>query len=211
VIATCQGRGCCNLLKPSRRARPRKWCSDECRKRTLYAGTCIDCGASTNGSDGPGKASERCQSCRTAYDKAQAKWTRERIIQAIQQWATVYGAPPAATDWNVAHARALGLHDRVARYQATDRAVDHPAHSTVQDVFGSWSAATVAAGFTPNRAGRPLPDAEKCREVAERYMAGEGTHALAREYGVRPGTVRDWAQRGGATIRPAYAQQAVAA
>lgn len=39
----------------------RKWCSERCRKRTLYSGTCVDCGAATyNGTVPPPK---RCHEC----------------------------------------------------------------------------------------------------------------------------------------------------
>jgi hypothetical protein len=52
---TCQG---CSapLPPPLRTGRSRKWCSDACRKRTLYAGRCVDCGAGLSGSEGRGPA-----------------------------------------------------------------------------------------------------------------------------------------------------------
>jgi hypothetical protein len=64
----------------------RVWCSERCR-REQYAGTCIDCGARTNGHDGPGKASTRCIPCANRHirargdraDMVRARAKRERI------------------------------------------------------------------------------------------------------------------------------------
>jgi transposase len=42
----------------------RKWCSDRCRKDTLYAGECIDCGGATDGvKSGKRRPAERCREC----------------------------------------------------------------------------------------------------------------------------------------------------
>lgn len=55
--------GCGELfLVQSPFAHRAKWCSDRCRKQTLYSTPCVDCGAPTNGSDGRG-AHQRCQAC----------------------------------------------------------------------------------------------------------------------------------------------------
>lgn len=68
-----------------------EWCSDpdgtkRDARRAGYAGTCIDCGAPTDGSDGPGKASQRCSACVT--------WTREAVILAFQTYFEEHGEPP---------------------------------------------------------------------------------------------------------------------
>ena len=65
------------------------------------------------------------------------KWTRERIVVAMQAWAAERGRPPAADEWRVS-----GLWE-------------HPSQGTVRNVFGSWSAAVVAAGFVPRPRHRP--------------------------------------------------------
>jgi hypothetical protein len=141
-MATCQG--CAVDLPPKKWKGPdRKWCSNRCRKQTLYSGTCRECGARTNGSDGPGTASDLCCHCAPA---ANAKWTRDVIIAAIQGWAREHGSPPAATDWNSALARRRGRPPRdIEKY---------PPLSVVQDMFGSWSAGIEAAGFTPTPIGK---------------------------------------------------------
>ena len=47
----CRG---CGVPVPPNRApgRMRIWCSEACRKNTLYGGTCQDCGKRTHGGDG---------------------------------------------------------------------------------------------------------------------------------------------------------------
>lgn len=119
----------------------RKWCSDRCRKATLYGGTCIDCGARTDGSNGPGGAPERCIVC---AGRARVVWTREAILAAIRQWAEQHGQPPAATDWNATLARYFYRPERPAEYPSVD---------TVQREFGSWNAGIAAAGFDPTPVG----------------------------------------------------------
>lgn len=68
-----------------------------------------------------------------AADRAAPKrgpWTRENIIEAIQEWKRAKGSPPVNTDWE--------------RADAT-----HPSVQTVRRLFGTWSDALRAAGFEP--------------------------------------------------------------
>lgn len=105
----------------------RKWCSERCRRVTMYSRPCVDCGQPTDGSDGL-RDEPRCRCCAPVVSGAARKvWTRQACVLAIQQWAFEYGDPPASADWNPAQCRIL--HD-VARAQ-------------------SWSRAIAAAGFTP--------------------------------------------------------------
>jgi len=41
----------------------RKWCSEHCRRTTLYGGTCEKCGARTDGSNGRAKVPKICLRC----------------------------------------------------------------------------------------------------------------------------------------------------
>lgn len=160
IVSTCQGRDCCNVLRPRElrpagpgHNRPLLWCSERCRK-TKYSASCLDCGAPLNGSDGRGpNAPARCFACARVYDGARRKvWTRERIIAAIQEWATVYGEPPASPDWNPYHARVeFGDLERAARFE--DANGRWPSSQTVIDEFGSWNAGIAAAGFAPRPPG----------------------------------------------------------
>jgi hypothetical protein len=99
----------------------------ELKKR--YRGTCATCGASTNGSAGPGRASNECSACRHRREHNERRWTPEAIVAAIRLWANRHGQPPSAhPDW-------------------THSGPDHPASSTVLKEMGSWNAAIEAAGF----------------------------------------------------------------
>lgn len=89
-----------------------------------------------------------CQRCER---ETRRKWTAERVVQAIQDWAIEHGYPPAYQDWQ--------------------RSGDgHPALRSITDgprpVFRSWSEALLAAGFKPyarrrRRGRRPLTEQEK--------------------------------------------------
>lgn len=58
----CQG--CGDPLPPSRGGHPRKWCSERCRKQTLYSVPCVACGEPLNGSNGRGpNAPSLCVMC----------------------------------------------------------------------------------------------------------------------------------------------------
>lgn len=61
-------------------------------RRLRYAGTCIDCGGPTDGSDGWNTPEfGRCMACKT--------WTEEQIIGAMQLWYDQYGRSPTCTEW----------------------------------------------------------------------------------------------------------------
>jgi hypothetical protein len=165
-VSACKG---CGVELPPNKApgQARKWCSGRCRKQTLYAGACVDCGAPTNGYDGPGKASERCVPCRKRFDHENRQWTPETIVAAIQRWADEHGGvPPTASDWNNTLSRQLG------RGPHGD---DYPSASVVQHEFGTWSAAIKAAGFdafTPGRYGREGEDPAIIAETVALYRQG---------------------------------------
>lgn len=123
------------------------------RKRS-YGGTCKDCGARTDGSNGRANAPTQCWVCERrhrqsdAYRVARQKWTRELILDRIREWASLYGEPPAIVDWNPHRARHRRHDDaRARRWETVDG--HWPWFSLVFDRFGSWNAAIRAAGFTP--------------------------------------------------------------
>jgi hypothetical protein len=119
-------------------------CSQECsranasrkqkERRTRYQGTCIDCGAATDGSNGQAKAPKRCLNCSAAHmSKHLTVWTEGRIIESIRSWADEHGSPPGAFDFF--------------------KRPGYPAFSLVMRRFGSWNAAIEAAGYTPRKPG----------------------------------------------------------
>jgi hypothetical protein len=123
-----------------------EWCSEKCRKDTLYGGKCEGCGARTNGNNGPGTAARRCVPCTS---DANRKWTRDRILTKIHEWAERYGQPPVASDWNPALAPASTAKTVRARYEGGG----WPSTTSVSNYWLSWNEAIRAAGFTPRHHG----------------------------------------------------------
>lgn len=149
-------------------------------RKDSYAGTCVDCGAATCGSFGPGKAPERCSDCAPA---ASAVWICDLIVARIREYADRYGRPPRAMDWNPALARQHGFDDASDRFY-TDGC--WPSYLTVRDYFGSFNAAIAAAGYEPRPPGhrigmRPWPPDEIIDAI----------RAWAAEHGEIP-TMRQW-------------------
>lgn len=119
-VWTCQGCGTTGVQ--TTHARLRKWCSERCRKSTLYGGVCEDCGGPTDGSAGLGKAATRCRGC--------IRWTREQAIEAVKDFAAEHGRAPRVAD---AETGGLG-HGRL------------PRSGTAERLFGRWNELLVAAG-----------------------------------------------------------------
>lgn len=145
---TCQG--CGAVGQQTTGGRPKKWCSEHCRKNTLYGGTCVDCGTRT-AYTGHGTAhAERCVLCSAKHNGALKKvWTREAIIAAFRGWAQEFGEHPAIPDWNPTMARILNDEERARRYE--QRSGEFPSPMTVVREFGTWNASVEAAGFVPRQ------------------------------------------------------------
>lgn len=182
--------GCGTEIPLSRGGRARKWCTDKCRK-SKYDLECVQCGGRVNGTT-PGRSAGKdpvCVACAPGYYKT---WTPDAVALAIQEWADNNGGiPPSAND--LFRARALG-----------DETV--PAVNTVINVFGSWNAGVIAAGFEPHAIGpvggfTPLT-AEQRAEIARRYDLGESLPQLAAAFNCSTTTIATWVRRGGATMRP---------
>jgi len=92
------------------------------------------------------------------------RWSRDRILAAVAAWVELYGAPPAAADWNPAMARRQGRPDRAERHAAGD----WPFASTVSRYFGSWSAAIEAAGWRSRPRGDWRPPAATAEDERRR-------------------------------------------
>jgi len=98
------------------------------------------------------------------------RWTRETIIEAIREWAELYGEPPRAADWNPGSARWSAATWRIERYRrGRPDGTPWPSLNRAKAPFGgSLNAALQAAGFEPNRPGprgrgvpapvRPVPE-----------------------------------------------------
>ena len=146
VLVQCEG--CTALFEWSvAPGQTPRWHSDRCRKQTLYAQPCVDCGTETNGSDGRVDV-PRCRPCASAVSGAERKvWTRERIIAALQWWASEFGEPPAIPDLSATHSRYLGDSARAERAERLIHAGHMPHFRTVVKEFGTWNEGISAAGF----------------------------------------------------------------
>lgn len=205
ALAHCAGCGV-ELSPPKKHNHRQKWCSERCRKRTLYSGVCVDCGALTSGDGGRSGAPRRCHAC---APNARIFWTREALIGAMQAWNDTYGHAPVAADWNPGMAISKGHPEKAERFRAACGAWPHV--DIVQKVFGSWAAGLSAAEFTPFSPGCYGRDGENpnlCREIAARYAAGESGTDLARAYGCHYHTIYERVRSVGGTIRtPAEAMR----
>jgi len=155
MAATIQASCPCGaeLSQTEGRGRPRKWCSETCRRNFSYGGECIDCGEATrySGHDGTGP-SLRCPRCAMA---ARIVWGQERVVEKIREWADQFGEPPLAYEWHLAGARHKCSPERLGEIEGRlDRFDgDVPSTSLVVLRFGSWNAAIEAAGFTSLKVG----------------------------------------------------------
>lgn len=110
----CAAPDCTVEFELTSHRRHRKWCTERCRKRTLYGGICIDCGNPCDGASRR-KKSVRCKRCAPAAQEK--KWSLDECQQAVVAWTEQHGRPPAAEDtkheptlptWNVAAIREAG-------------------------------------------------------------------------------------------------------
>ena len=120
-------------------------------RRATYTGTCADCGTPTR-SNGTSKPSPRCPECAArANAEAALKWTPELILARIQEWAGLYGEPPAIPDWQPTTCYDV-YHDWARARRFVEANGHWPWSNTVIQRFGSWNAAISAAGFEPRAA-----------------------------------------------------------
>jgi hypothetical protein len=73
--------------------------------------------------------------------KRKRKWTKELVVEAMQEWDNLHGRPPYSTEW----------------YSSSNLPDWVPSVRTVYNVFGQggWNKAMEAAGFTPRKAEPP--------------------------------------------------------
>jgi hypothetical protein len=126
---------------------------DRARKRK-YLKRCQTCGALCHG-----------DYCRDHANTGKpSKWTREAVIEAIQEWEIEHGRPPTCPEWS----KRKGLPGWV------------PTVNIVYRIFGKggWNKAIKAAGFTP----RPAQPPEYTHEIkAPKPMAPEVREAMSEE------------------------------
>jgi hypothetical protein len=133
------------------------------KRKARYRGTCEDCGAPTDGANGPGRASRRCAACQRRHQHEHRRWTPEAIVEAIQRFAAEHDRPPTSSEW-----------------LRSDREDCYPSTTGVQYEFGSWAAAVEAAGFERPRIGRRIvTKALSCAQCGDAFT---GLTRTARRY-----------------------------
>lgn len=127
---------------------------DRARKAS-YRGTCEQCGASTDGSNGREKAPKLCHNCAPAQTGARRKvWTREALIAVLRSFAEEFGRAPAMADFNSYMTRYVhGNEQRAVLFDERHASGEWPWASTFISEFGTWREACIAAGLTPNQPG----------------------------------------------------------
>lgn len=172
VAASCEGHsmsavgrncdGCGEPLPANLAPGPaRRWCSERCRKTTLYSGTCVICGDPTNASQGRAQTDCLCRRCYVTTTRAH---TRSRLLLEAERWRALTSRWPLANDWNRYANR--GEHRALLeRYHELTGPWPHPA--TVGQSFGSWAQFHGALGHEPCPGGRGTPKGARAAEMRE--------------------------------------------
>jgi len=140
------------------------------QRKQRYRQPCVDCGAVTSGAEGR-KETPRCQPCAAwRSGAAQQIWTPGRVIEAIQDWAAIYGEPPSSVDWNPWAARHV-VHDeeRARRWERADGR--WPWFTIVHQRFGSFSEGLLAAGFQPRDPVGSVENQKRRRSMRQKATA----------------------------------------
>jgi len=107
----------------------------------------------------------------TGFRSRGRRWTRTEVVSALRDWNQLHGRTPVYMDWNL----------------ATN---EHPGSRAVAELFGSWSAALVAARLRTNW------DRERIAEALLTWTAEHGGAPIAGDWqgpdssGRRPTTHR---------------------
>lgn len=164
-------------------------------RKAKLAGTCADCGASRS------YGTERCRRCNGVHTREQS---RRWILDSFEEWNDLFGVPPTAADWNPAQAKARSRGHLARRHEQTGR--PWPSQTLVRDIFGSWNAGRVAAGFDTFEAGRHGRDGDDPAVVAQTvtlYRSGLSCAAVGELMGVSGHAVQHRLVVAGEPRRPA--------
>jgi hypothetical protein len=122
-------------------------------------------------------------SAQVADGRRITRWSRDSIIEKIQEWHARHGEAPCSADWNPSLARWRAQEWRVERY----REGRWPSTNAVKRLFGgSFDEALLAAGLEPHRpgprrvAGAARPDVAPRAPLPPRHVQDELAAALER-------------------------------
>lgn len=157
-------------------------------RKDSYRGTCIDCGAPTNGSAGPSKAPQRCQSCNgkvtgaaaTARGRAKAEPRRQRIVAmwhegcTLREIADALGTTPESIGVTVVKLRREGWD---LPYRRGPEQVQN-IREGVRAARVLWTRDLILEAIRDNTNGAP-----PSRNAMARACGGGMTDAAVREFG----------------------------
>jgi AraC-like DNA-binding protein len=151
--------------------------------KARYQGVCRGCGAYTQPRNGKGDAYAYCKDCHPGA--IERRWTRERVQAAMREWREHYGRLPSSYDWSRTHARRRGG-------EALQRLAGGawPAASVVGRLFGSWTAARMAAERDSDATTRERPSAAASRSVTQTICVPNPTQSPAKSEGPREGELQ---------------------
>lgn len=117
-----------------------------------YRGTCLVCGARTDGSRGPSRVGEYC---RKHVNRAVLAWQPEEIIAVFKKFHETFGRSPTTIEAmsTAPTIRRDLLPWRLRQIDEARRLVPLPSPMAVQGAFGSWENAVRAAGLEPAKRG----------------------------------------------------------
>lgn len=178
----CEGCGA-EIAQPQGSGRRRKWCSDPCRKATLYYGICLDCGGRTSGvANGRDRAPKRCGSCAKAVNMERNELLVEMWEADEPTWyiAEKLGMTEGAVTAHIYHRRrACGEHlpcrrigggsaEREERHRRLiELRTEGLTNTEIAEVVGMASAASVSVAFSRlRREGWSVPPAPTGRRAA---------------------------------------------
>lgn len=153
-------------------------------RKLKYAGKCVDCGARTSYGENKDNPCLRCVPCHRKYYRQQClenrEWTRERIIQAIQRWASEHdGKPPTTTDWLKPQ----------PNYPVFTKVYQDDKNRSLNP-FRYWADAIEAAGFPrPVRGRRPTDTVWSHDEARQLRQQGLTDKEISRRLGIATQTL----------------------
>lgn len=149
------------------------------------------------------------------YWAPRGTWSKERVIDALRDWARTFGEPPRRDELTSSGADWLP-EPYAGRSRAWMREYPRwPGVGTVVDYFGAWSDALRAAGLSPrNDLAFDLPLVERVEAARRMSAAGHSAPAIAGHLGVSPSTVRSYLRAGvcpdcGGPVITSYSERCV--
>jgi hypothetical protein len=117
-------------------------------------------------------------------------WNRERVIEALKDWAREFGEPPMRQELSPAGAEWLASPHREHAQRWMQEHPRWPSAAAASSYFDSWADALRAAGLPVRYAHDfDLPLAERVGAALRMDAAGHTAATIAHELGVTPGTV----------------------